>query len=102
MFLQWHVRSISFNSLESVKVDIEEVDYEWCAKSDAVFTFKVIHDPTNLHDELKKIATISEKNANFNALVKAAMADMYEHVYKIFSLSDEDSITAAHEARLSA
>ncbi|MFS1519609.1 kanamycin nucleotidyltransferase C-terminal domain-containing protein [Bacillus sp. SCS-151] len=41
-----------------------------------------------------------EDQANFNIFVKDAMADMFEHVYKVFTLKNTDTMIAAQEARL--
>lgn len=58
-----------------------------------------MHDPTNLYDTLRKKAKAIEEQANFDILVEEALADMFEHVYKIFALEESDSIIAAQEAR---
>ncbi|MGM0803825.1 MAG: kanamycin nucleotidyltransferase C-terminal domain-containing protein [Bacillota bacterium] len=90
---------ISFNTVEKIHSKARNIDYEWCVKGDVLFTCKIIYDPTNLYDSLKKLALETESHANYNLLMKDALADMYEHVYKIFTLRDSDIIIAAHEAR---
>ncbi|MBH0173514.1 hypothetical protein IHV09_08090 [Fictibacillus sp. 23RED33] len=90
---------ISFNTVEKIHSKARSIDYEWCVKGDVLFTCKIIYDPTNLYDSLKKLAVETELHTNFNVLMKDALADMYEHVYKVFTLKDTDIIIAAHEAR---
>ncbi|MBN3555641.1 hypothetical protein JYA63_15290 [Fictibacillus nanhaiensis] len=90
---------ISFNTVEKIHSKARSMDYEWCVKGDVFFTSKILYDPTNLYETLKEIALETESQTNFNILMKDALADMYEHVYKIFTLKDSDSIVAAHESR---
>jgi kanamycin nucleotidyltransferase len=90
---------ISFNTIEKIQSKATNIDYEWCVKGDALFTCKILHDPTNLYGTLRKKAKAAEDHAEFDRLIKDALADMYEHVYKIYTLKETDTIMAAHEAR---
>lgn len=90
---------ISFSTKERMKAKVENIDYEWPVKSDSLFTCKVLFDPTNLYVELRETAKEVEMQSDFNVLIKDAIADMYEHVYKVFALNDKDTILAAQEAR---
>lgn len=90
---------ISFNTVEKIHSKARSIDYEWCVKGDALFTCKIIFDPTNIYDSIKEAALETELHTDFNVLMKDALSDMYEHVYKIFTLRDSDIIIAAHEAR---
>lgn len=90
---------ISFSSLEKMKSKAKSIDYEWSVKSDSLFTCKVLYDPINLYKELRETAKEVEEQADFNILIKDAITDMYEHVYKVFALMDTDTILAAQESR---
>ncbi|MFG6494716.1 kanamycin nucleotidyltransferase C-terminal domain-containing protein [Fictibacillus sp. UD] len=57
------------------------------------------HDPTDLYGTLRERAKAAEEQVDFDGLIRDASADMYEHVYKIYTLNENDGITAAHEAR---
>ncbi|ANC77296.1 hypothetical protein ABE65_010970 [Fictibacillus phosphorivorans] len=90
---------ISFNTIDKITSKARSMDYEWCVKGDVLFTCKILHDPTNLYESLKEIALNTESQTDFNVLMKDALADMYEHVYKIFTAKETDTIVAAHGAR---
>jgi kanamycin nucleotidyltransferase len=90
---------ISFNTIEKIQSKAANIDYEWCVKGDALFTCKILYDPTNLYESLRERAKTAENHTEFDILVKDALADMYEHVYKIYALNETDTILAAHEAR---
>lgn len=90
---------ISFSTLEKIRSKAKSIDYEWSVKSDSFFTCKVLYDPTNLYEEIRQTAQKAEEQADFDILIKDAITDMYEHVYKVFALMDTDTILAAHESR---
>lgn len=90
---------ISFSTLEKMKLKARSIDYEWPVKSDSLFTCKVLYDSTNLYEEIRNTAKEAEEQVDFNILIKDALTDMYEHVYKVFALKDTESILAAHESR---
>jgi kanamycin nucleotidyltransferase len=90
---------VSFSTLEKMKSKAMNIDYEWPIKSDSLFTCKVLYDPTKLYGKLRKTASEIEEQTDFNLLIKDAITDMYEHVYKVFALKDTESLLAAHESR---
>ena len=90
---------ISFSTLKKMKTKARSIDYEWPVKSDSLFTCKVLYDSTNLYEKIRNIAKKAEEQVDFNILIKDALTDMYEHVYKIFAIKDTESILAAHESR---
>ncbi|GGD13539.1 kanamycin nucleotidyltransferase C-terminal domain-containing protein [Pontibacillus salipaludis] len=90
---------VSFSTLEKMKSKAKNIDFEWSVKNDALYTCKVLYDPTNLYEELRDTAKGVEEQADFNILIKDAITDMYEHVYKVFALQNTDTLLAAQEAR---
>ncbi len=90
---------ISFNTVEKIQSKARSIDYEWCVKGDVLFTCKILYDSSNSYQSLREIALETELHTDFNVLMRDALADMYEHVYKIFTIKDTDTIVAAHEAR---
>ncbi|KZE69187.1 hypothetical protein AWM68_02655 [Fictibacillus phosphorivorans] len=90
---------ISFSSLDKIHVKSTNIDYEWCVKGDVLFSSKILHDPTNLYDTLREKAKAAEEQADFDGLIRDALADLYEHVYKIYTIHESDVVTGAHEAR---
>jgi kanamycin nucleotidyltransferase len=90
---------ISYKTFEVALKKANSIEYTWPVESDALWTAKVLYDPTNVYETLRSAAKEAEEKADFIALVQEALADLYEHVYKIFTLTEENAITAAHEAR---
>ncbi len=89
---------VSVVTVERARRDAAEVDYTWPCVGDALFTARVLHDPAGLYAELRALGQAAEERADFMALARDSLADMYEHVYKLFTAGD-DGGTAAHEAR---
>jgi kanamycin nucleotidyltransferase len=88
---------ISYNSLDRIEEKAGELDYEWPVKGDAVATSKVLYDPHNLYGYLREEAEEAEKKADFTILIRDALTDMYEHVYKIFTLHEDEKIALRQE-----
>lgn len=89
---------ISFSSPEKMISKASNIDYEWAVKSDVLYTCKVLY-ATNFYEEIRETAKEAEEQVNFNSLIKDAITDMYEHVYKMFLFMDTDTIIAAQESR---
>lgn len=93
---------VSIVSPEQALRDAQEVDDNWPVVGDRLWTAQVLHDPTGLYGRLREAA--AEARADFAALEREALADMYEHVYKLCTLplaGDGDgfaAMTATHEA----
>ncbi|KAB3529585.1 kanamycin nucleotidyltransferase C-terminal domain-containing protein [Alkaliphilus serpentinus] len=85
---------LGYDRLESVIEASKNVNYEWCLAGDRLLNAKFLYDPTNLAETLKQNSIEAIQSANFSKLAKAAFADMYEHVLKIFTI-DEDNILCA-------
>ncbi|MFC5772928.1 kanamycin nucleotidyltransferase C-terminal domain-containing protein [Ectobacillus antri] len=97
---------ISYNSVDRIENEGRFIDYEWPIKGDAVHTAKVLYDPHHLYDFWRKEAKIGEAAADFKELLRDALADMYEHVYKMFLCEDDlsrrqQSVAIAHWAVMS-
>ncbi|MCE4049119.1 kanamycin nucleotidyltransferase C-terminal domain-containing protein [Bacillus sp. Au-Bac7] len=75
------------------------IELEWSVKSDVLYTCKVLYDLTNFYEELRETVKEAEELIDLNSLFKDAITDMYEHVYKLFLLSETVTIIA-QEARL--
>lgn len=74
------------------------VDYLWPVAGDVLVTSRVLYDPGGLYPGLRQAALRAEARADFASLVEDALADMYEHVLKLFSLAD-DALALTAEAR---
>ncbi len=86
---------ISYRSPEEEVARAQQVDYEWPVTSDALFTARVLYDPTGLYDRLRALARDAEREADFRALVREALADLYEQVLKVFTLRDGEALAAS-------
>ncbi|MED1603334.1 kanamycin nucleotidyltransferase C-terminal domain-containing protein [Alkalihalophilus marmarensis] len=98
-FFQGMYIGISMSSREKMLSEASKIDYEWPVKSDTLFTSKIVYDPTELYKELRNIAEKTEGETNFKLLLTEAIADMYEHVYKVFPLTEGDEMAMTNEAR---
>jgi kanamycin nucleotidyltransferase len=78
--------------------EASEVTYTWPVEGDALFTGRVLHDPGDFYAHARAVARLAESRADFAGLAREAAADMYEHVYKVFT-AEGDGATAAAEAR---
>lgn len=103
-FHRWHAFfyngmfvGISYNSLSRTLKETEVIDYEWSVAGDSIETAKVIYDPSNVYTQLKNQIKIAEQKANFKELAIAAITDMYEHIYKVFTMDDKSIIGVKKE-----
>lgn len=83
---------ISYNSIDYIEEKAGEMDYEWPVKGDAVASSKVLYDPHDLYGFWRAEGEKAEEEADFRSLVRNALTDMYEHVYKVFALHDDETI----------
>ena len=88
---------ISYVTPKVAVEDAKEIDYTWPKTGDSLWTAKILYDPGHFYPRLHELAKEAELRADFNLLAKDSLADMYEHVYKVFTAEDE--MTAAFEAR---
>ncbi|WP_173915930.1 kanamycin nucleotidyltransferase C-terminal domain-containing protein [Halobacillus sp. Marseille-Q1614] len=88
---------VSYNSVSRTLEASKVIDYEWSISGDNLETAEVIFDPHYIYDDLKVNNKFAEQNANFNELIVEAITDMYEHIYKVFTLSSTNYIGITQE-----
>ncbi|QTM98262.1 hypothetical protein ERJ70_02380 [Sediminibacillus dalangtanensis] len=88
---------ISYNSYFRTLEESKEIDYEWSISGDNLDTAIVIFDPSNVYDVLNQNNEFAEQRADFKKLITESVTDMYEHIYKVFTLSDNDYISLNKE-----
>lgn len=88
---------ISYNSYSRFLEESKEIDYEWPISGDVIKTAKVIYDPNGVYSILTNNNKIAEQNADYKALIRESVSDMYEHIYKIFTLTDTNRIGITQE-----
>jgi kanamycin nucleotidyltransferase len=96
-FLDGLFVGISRVGVDAFLRDAGAVDYTWPVVGDVLFTAEVLHDPRGLYAVARQLARAAEARADFAALQRESLADMYEHVYKVFA-AGEDEVMVAHEA----
>ncbi|MFD1019278.1 kanamycin nucleotidyltransferase C-terminal domain-containing protein [Thalassobacillus hwangdonensis] len=96
-FYQGLFTGISYNSLERVREDAATIDYEWPVSGDGFSESEVLYDPGFLYHELRRINKHAVSEADFMALIYEALMDLYEHVYKIFTLRSDETIALHQE-----
>lgn len=88
---------ISYNSVSRTLEASKEIDYEWSISGDNLETAEVIFDPQNIYNDLKVNNKLAEQNAGFKELIVESITDMYEHIYKVFTLSATNYIGITQE-----
>ncbi|WP_174613726.1 kanamycin nucleotidyltransferase C-terminal domain-containing protein [Virgibacillus ihumii] len=85
--------------MERLSSKANSIDYEWPVKGDTIFTSRILYDPKNIYGQLTKQARKTEESVDFNDFLREALADMYEHVYKVFILTESNTLSVADESR---
>jgi kanamycin nucleotidyltransferase len=88
---------ISYNSIDKVEKDAEDIDYEWPVSGDGFSTAEVLYDPNYLFQGLRRKQETVLDETDFDPLVIEALMDLYEHVYKVFTLHDDETISLYQE-----
>ncbi|SDJ14779.1 kanamycin nucleotidyltransferase C-terminal domain-containing protein [Salimicrobium halophilum] len=88
---------ISYNSVSKALEASKGIDYEWSISGDNLETAEVIFDSRNVYGELKANNKAAEQNADFEELFLEATTDMYERVYKVYTLSRMNYIGMTRE-----
>ncbi len=98
LFMDGMFVGLSVSTWAQTLRDARTVDYEWPLKGDRFTACRVLHDPEGLYARLRGAAVRAEARADFTALVREALADMYEHVLKLMCLGD-GALSLTAEAR---
>jgi len=88
---------VSLVSPEEAEREAESVTYTWPVDGDRLWTARVLYDPMGLYVRLRALRVGAEAAADWARLAREALADMYEHVYKVFA-ARPDRETQAYEA----
>ncbi len=88
---------ISYNSAARVLEESKEIDYEWPVSGDSIVSSTVIYDPHDIYWRLIEQSVQALQNTDFVPLLKEALTDMYEHIYKVFTIDRENSIALKTE-----
>lgn len=85
---------VSYKAPETQMADAAKIDYTWPVAGDSLLHGTVLYDPGGFYPKLREVSRQAEAAADFNLLVRDALADMYENVLKLFALRPEHG----HEA----
>lgn len=76
-----------------------EIDYYWPVTGDCYETAQVIYDPALFYPRLQERNRIAVTKADFQRFLREALADMYEYVLKLFTVSNQlGAVSAASGA----